>query len=60
MNVGKSYKRVDAFDKVTGKAKYSEDLFGENALIAKLKHSTIAHGYVKSMDIKEALAVPGL
>ena len=60
MNVGKSYKRVDAFDKVTGKAKYTEDLFGKNALVAKIKHSTIAHGFVKSMDIEEALKVPGV
>ena len=48
--VGRSVKRVDAFEKVTGRAKYTDDLCDKNAYVAKVLHSTIAHGYVKSID----------
>ena len=44
--VGRSVKRVDAFEKVTGRAKYTDDLCDKNAYVAKVLHSTIAHGYV--------------
>ena len=60
MSVGKSEKRVDAFDKVTGRAKYTDDLADRSALIAKIKHSTIAHGVVKSIDISEAEKIEGV
>ena len=43
-SVGKSVKRVDAYEKATGRAKYTDDLCGREALIAKICHSTIAHG----------------
>ena len=33
--VGKSEKRVDAFDKVTGRARYTDDLCGSGALVAR-------------------------
>ena len=48
--VGKSEIRVDAFDKVTGRTKYYEDRMPAGALYARIKHSTIAHGFVKSVD----------
>lgn len=60
MNVGKSVPRVDAFDKVTGRARYTDDLAPKNALIAKILHSTIAHGAVKSIDISEAEKIKGV
>ena len=58
--VGKSVKRVDAFEKVTGRAKYTDDLCGRDAYVAKVMHSTIAHGYVKSIDTSEAEKIPGV
>ena len=58
--IGKSVKRVDAFEKVTGRAKYTDDLCGRNAYVAKVMHSTIAHGYVKSIDTSEAEKIPGV
>ncbi len=58
MYVGKSVKRVDAFDKVTGRAKFTEDLIPKNAYYAKIIHSTIGHGRVLSFDLEEALKVP--
>lgn len=59
-DVGKSVARVDAFDKVTGRAKYTDDLCDSSALIVRVVRSKIAHGFVKSMDISEALQVPGV
>ena len=58
--VGKSEIRVDAFDKVTGRTKYYEDRMPAGALYARIKHSTIAHGFVKSVDKSEAEAIPGV
>ena len=58
--VGKSVTRVDAVDKVTGRAKYTDDLADKSALIAKVFRSTIAHGMVKSIDISEALKIEGV
>lgn len=60
MYVGKKIKRVDAFDKVTGRAKFTEDLVPKDAYTAKIYHSTIAHGKVLSIDTKEAMNVPGV
>ena len=37
-----------------------DDLCDSGALIAKIKHSTIAHGFVKSVDTSEAETVPGV
>ena len=59
-NVGKSVPRVDAYDKVTGRAKYTDDLCGRNALVIRLVHSTIAHGIVTAIDKEEAEKVPGV
>ncbi len=59
-SVGKSVTRVDAYEKATGRAKYMDDLCGREALIAKICHSTIAHGFVKSVDTAAAEAVPGV
>ena len=49
--VGRSEVRVDAFDKATGRTKYYDDLAPKDALLVRIKHSTIAHGFVKSVDI---------
>ncbi|MEG1548378.1 MAG: xanthine dehydrogenase molybdenum-binding subunit XdhA [Clostridia bacterium] len=60
MSVGSSVKRVDAFDKVTGRAKYTDDLADKNALIAKVFRSSIANGTVKSIDISQAEKIDGV
>ncbi|MFT4104582.1 MAG: xanthine dehydrogenase molybdenum-binding subunit XdhA [Lacrimispora sp.] len=60
MIIGKSVTRVDAFDKVTGRTKYTDDLCEKNALVCKIYHSTIANGVVKSIDTSEAEKVPGV
>ena len=58
--VGKREVRVDAFDKATGRTKYYEDLMPRDALYVRIKHSTIAHGFVKSVDTAAAEAIPGV
>ena len=58
--VGKSEVRVDAFDKATGRTKYYDDLAPKDALLVRVKHSTIAHGFVKSVDISKAEKIPGV
>ena len=60
MKTGESVVRVDAFDKVTGRTKYYEDLIPHNALYVRIKHSTIAHGFVKSVDTSKAEAIEGV
>lgn len=60
MVVGQSVKRVDAFDKVTGRARFTDDLVDKSALIVKIYHSTIAHGMVKSVDTSAAEKIPGV
>ena len=58
--IGTPLSRVDAKEKVTGTAAYTEDLLSAHALIAKVLHSTIAHGVVKSFDLSAAWEVPGV
>lgn len=60
MGVGSSVTRVDAWEKVTGGAKYTADLEPKGLLIAKVVRSTIANGLVKGFDLEEALKVPGV
>ena len=58
--VGKAEVRVDAFDKATGRTKYYEDLMPRDALYVRIKHATIAHGFVKSVDASAAEQIPGV
>lgn len=60
MGVGAKTTRVDAYAKVTGQAKYTADLMPEDALCAKVVHSTIANGWVKGFDLEEAQKVSGV
>ncbi|MBR5571267.1 MAG: xanthine dehydrogenase molybdenum-binding subunit XdhA [Oscillospiraceae bacterium] len=58
--VGKKHVRVDAYDKATGRTKYYEDLMPKDALYVRIKHSEIAHGFVKSVDTAAAEAIDGV
>ena len=60
MYVGKKVTRVDAYDKVIGRTKYTDDLCDKSAYIARVVHSTIAHGRVVSIDTSEAEKIPGV
>ncbi len=60
MSIGTSPRRVDAAAKVSGQARYTEDLGLPGMRHAALVRSPVAHGLVKSIDIRPALAVPGV
>ena len=59
-SVGNCVPRVDAYDKATGRAKYTDDLCDRSALIAKVVHSTVGNGLVKSIDTSAAEQIPGV
>lgn len=52
--------RVDAYDKAAGRTRYFADLCPKDALICKILHATIAHGYVKSIDTTVASVIDGV
>jgi CO/xanthine dehydrogenase Mo-binding subunit len=58
--VGRSVPRLEATSKVTGRVEYVHNLRLPGMLTAKLVRSTVAHGRIKSIDIEEALKVPGV
>lgn len=58
--IGKSVPRVDAYEKVTGRAKFTDDLVPPRCLVAKVLHATIGNGIVKSIDTSEAVALEGV
>ncbi len=58
--VGKSEVRVDGFDKATGRTRYYEDRMPADALYVRIKHSEIAHGFVKAIDTSAAEAIEGV
>ena len=60
MYVGKKATRVDAYDKVIGRTKYTDDLCDKGAYVAQVLHATIANGRVKSIDTSAAEAIPGV
>ena len=60
MYVGKKVTRVDAYDKVLGRTRYTDALCDKSAYIACILHSTIANGRVLSIDTSEAEKIPGV
>lgn len=58
--VGKDVRKVDARDKVTGKARYTEDLEFDNPLYVKVKRAPHPHAYLRSLDISKAERIPGV
>jgi 4-hydroxybenzoyl-CoA reductase alpha subunit len=58
--VGKSVPRVDAVDKVTGRAMYTADYHFPNMMYGRILGSTVAHGKIKKIDTSKAEALPGV
>lgn len=58
--IGKSIQRKEAWDKVTGVAKYTDDFIVPGILHAKLVTSPFAHAKIKSINISEAVKAPGI
>ena len=58
--LGKAVPRVDAYDKVTGRAMFTADLVPPEALVAKVLHAKFANGEVIRMDCSRAREIPGV
>jgi len=59
--VGKSVPRLDAFDKVTGAAQFTDDVqFGPGLLYGRVVRSPHPHALVKKVNASKALAMPGV
>jgi CO/xanthine dehydrogenase Mo-binding subunit len=58
--IGRSLPRLEARDKVSGRAEYTHNLTLPGMLHAKIFRSTIAHGRIKSIDVSAAKKVPGV
>lgn len=58
--VGKSVPRVDAIEKVTGKAVYGDDLIFPNLLYGKVLRSKFAHAKILHIDTSDAEKFPGV
>jgi CO/xanthine dehydrogenase Mo-binding subunit len=58
--VGEAVRRIDAIPKVTGEFAYSSDLFGAGMLWGHTLRSPHAHALIHSIDISQALAMPGV
>jgi CO/xanthine dehydrogenase Mo-binding subunit len=58
--VGRSVPRLEGRDKVTGRAEYTHTMQLPGMLYAKLFRSTVPHGRIKSVDVREARKVPGV
>ncbi|UCQ27139.1 xanthine dehydrogenase molybdenum-binding subunit XdhA [Edwardsiella tarda] len=60
MSLGSPLRRVDAEAKVTGQARYTDDMMMPGMLHACYVRSRIAHGKVSAIDTREAAAMPGV
>ena len=58
--VGKLQSRPDAVAKVTGSAKFTEDLHFEGMLHARVKRTGVVHAILRYIDVSKALKLPGV
>src|SRR5579864_3746737 len=58
--VGQRVTRVDALDKVTGRAKYTSDMKLPGMLYGAFLRSPHAHALIKRIDTSKAKALPGV
>ena len=58
--VGKSPPRLDATDKVTGKALYTSDIVLPGMLYGKVLRSPLPHAKLRNIDVHEAEQLPGV
>ncbi len=58
--MGHSHLRPEAVEKVTGEAKYTDDLVFDGMLYAKARRAMIPHGFLTKLDVSKAKALPGV
>jgi CO/xanthine dehydrogenase Mo-binding subunit/aerobic-type carbon monoxide dehydrogenase small subunit (CoxS/CutS family) len=52
--------RPDALEKVTGLAKYTDDLIFESMLYARVKRAGVPHAILRHLDVSRARVLPGI
>lgn len=58
--VGKPLPKIDAPDKATGRALYTDDIVLPNMIYGELLLSPVAHARIKSIDTSKAESIPGV
>src|SRR5215468_8230223 len=58
--VGHATPRIDAVERVTGKATYTNDFRLPGMLYARILRSPHAHARIRRIDVSKALALPGV
>ncbi len=58
--IGHSTPRIDALERVTGRAHYTGDVVLPGMLWARVLRSPHPHARIRSIDVSKALAVPGV
>jgi CO/xanthine dehydrogenase Mo-binding subunit len=58
--IGKKVERVDAFERLTGEAKYTSDIYLPGMLYVKILRSPHPHAKVVKIDASKAQALPGV
>src|ERR1700692_4806132 len=58
--VGHPTPRIDALERVTGKATYTGDVHLPGMLYARILRSPHAHAQIRKLDVSKALALPGV
>ena len=58
--VGHATHRIDALQRVTGKAKYTSDIHLPGMLYARVLRSPHPHARIRKIDVSKALALPGV
>jgi 4-hydroxybenzoyl-CoA reductase alpha subunit len=58
--IGERIPRIDAWEKVTGSAQYTDDLKVPQMLVGKIKRSPHAHARILHLDTTQAEVLPGV
>src|SRR5437879_12980640 len=58
--IGHPTPRIDAVERVTGKATYTGDVHLPGMLYARVLRSPHAHARIRQIDVSKALALPGV
>ncbi len=59
-NIGDYVPMIDGPEKVSGRAKYTADILAPGQLAGCIYRSPYAHGEILSVDVSEALTIPGV
>ena len=59
-NIGGYVPMIDGPEKVSGRAKYTADILAPHQLAGRIYRSPYSHGEIVSVDVSEALKLPGV